>query len=489
MIRRFVFLLLVAVSAITTAQVPRPTGLRVSAPQSSTDSLSQYGITWEFDRNVQYGTFFNGDYWVVGPVEVIGITPEPSGGRNGSMINPGVFLDDEGRRVMQAYDERVGWYASQAVARPPFTLEPGDSLVSTVSMDESADTDGDGYVDDLLGNRARVSKSNLRTAAVLTVLDSPPAELSFRPPYGGTDKPIIPISSVQWDRLPDLAPVPGSRPSIAELERLYQRPWLQHISSSAGEVMHPIMNMPQYHGVIMSYYRDSLLTVLLDEDKESLVLLMIQNGIDAGYVIQHGRCSISMGKGNILLAGLLLDHDDLLNVFIDGRNQHDFKEDYMTYFIGDRESEIESDIYQNAAGESFPADYSIGDSFTPPRADMGLWRQRPGHLEHEHLHPSEWHRLADGGDPGGIKRESYRNVNSPDWVGVSFAMRYLGLEEEWAHPAYFAYMERWLHQDFSPFIDVVREDSSADYHDYDSYQGNYGSEFTRQMYDAYGNDL
>src|SRR5689334_7745850 len=33
-------------------------------------SLSQYGITWTFDRPVRTGQFVNGDWYVVGPVTV-----------------------------------------------------------------------------------------------------------------------------------------------------------------------------------------------------------------------------------------------------------------------------------------------------------------------------------------------------------------------------------------------------------------------------------
>ena len=32
--------------------------------------VTQYGITWTFDRPVQAGQFVTGDWWVVGPVTV-----------------------------------------------------------------------------------------------------------------------------------------------------------------------------------------------------------------------------------------------------------------------------------------------------------------------------------------------------------------------------------------------------------------------------------
>src|SRR5690554_5855655 len=39
--------------------------------------LSQYGITWTFDQPVKSGQFITGDWWVVGPVKIINITPAP----------------------------------------------------------------------------------------------------------------------------------------------------------------------------------------------------------------------------------------------------------------------------------------------------------------------------------------------------------------------------------------------------------------------------
>ena len=67
--------------------------------------LSQFGITWTFDRDYITGQFANGDFWIVGPVTIIGIDP-PSvvvDGRviNGSMVNPSPKLERK-----QGYDSR-----------------------------------------------------------------------------------------------------------------------------------------------------------------------------------------------------------------------------------------------------------------------------------------------------------------------------------------------------------------------------------------------
>ena len=40
-------------------------------------SVTQYGITWKFDKEYKFGKFITGDYWVIGPVKVVSVTPTP----------------------------------------------------------------------------------------------------------------------------------------------------------------------------------------------------------------------------------------------------------------------------------------------------------------------------------------------------------------------------------------------------------------------------
>ena len=41
------------------------------------DTVSQYGMTWTFDKPARVGRFVNGDFYVVGPVTVTAIMPKP----------------------------------------------------------------------------------------------------------------------------------------------------------------------------------------------------------------------------------------------------------------------------------------------------------------------------------------------------------------------------------------------------------------------------
>jgi len=148
--------------------------------------LSQFGITWTFSRDVPYGRFANGDYWVLGPVRIIEIDPASTetGGRtiNGSMINP-----SPRNGAFQGYDSAM--YAGYGpifdadlnAARPnqqdlsvgnPLTVAPNASLVSSISV------------------AAAGERPQLQTAAILTVLDTAPGDGAFRPAYCGADKTV-----------------------------------------------------------------------------------------------------------------------------------------------------------------------------------------------------------------------------------------------------------------------------------------------------------
>ena len=114
-------------------------------PPNHSTQITQFGITWTFDGEYQTGQFANGDYWVVGPVSIISITPESRNvsGRtmNGSMINPS---PRDGNR--QGYDSAMSatvYDANVNAARPhsqnlsaanPLFVPVHSSLISTVSI-------------------------------------------------------------------------------------------------------------------------------------------------------------------------------------------------------------------------------------------------------------------------------------------------------------------------------------------------------------------
>ena len=54
------------------------------------ETVTQYGVTFHFDKAYETGLFANGDIWVAGPVTIARITPDydPANGENGFEANP-----------------------------------------------------------------------------------------------------------------------------------------------------------------------------------------------------------------------------------------------------------------------------------------------------------------------------------------------------------------------------------------------------------------
>ena len=131
------------------------------------NSITQYDITWYFDKTLveyynpsneenpsnedfyYYGTFVNGDYWVIGPVIIIGIDPKSinNSGRaiNGSMINPSP-ADESTFNMDQGYDYAIGTSEAErntynealnvawgVDSESPLIVSTGSSLISTIS--------------------------------------------------------------------------------------------------------------------------------------------------------------------------------------------------------------------------------------------------------------------------------------------------------------------------------------------------------------------
>ena len=210
-------------------------------------SVSQFGITWYFSEPVMAGQFVTGDWWVVGPVEIVDITPRTveveqqfpfvttwngsvpnlsfathTVSMHGSMLNPhprdGADGDSnqgfDGRlgRMRQGTSPSGGTFPGQFypnenpyipalnVARNlPLTLQAGDVLISSESFEQPALT-GAGVFNPH-------NHPQLRTMAILTVLDSVAPEGAFRPPYirphnfgssGNTASDWQRLTSVTW---------------------------------------------------------------------------------------------------------------------------------------------------------------------------------------------------------------------------------------------------------------------------------------------------
>jgi hypothetical protein len=403
--------------------------------------ISQFGITWTFDKDYTVGQFANGDYWVVGPVTIVRIKPvsvELDGRTiNGSMINPSPKL---GQR--QGYDSAAyGRYARPGdfdpglnVARPnneqlsksnPLVLQPNCSLVSTEST--------------LQAN----NRTQLKSAAVLTILDSPAKEGSFRPAYSDTDKTIrFNKEQLDYSLLANLRPVPGT-PGLAEVERYFERPWIDHVPLWPARALHPTDNMPDYGREMSTQVGIGALMLQLNfsnTQKEKLLVRYVQLGIDFYGIIKDGgeRNWAANGghasgrKWPILFAGLVLNDPNMKNIgradIPDYGPAHPeyvhFGEDDQTFYV------TQADVEATHSPQWRP-DRRDAQKIPYEKEDIGLPEWGIVHADNPERSNKFW-------------GTAYRQVSSPGWGGFILAAHIMKAKDLWNHNALFDYEDRYL---------------------------------------------
>lgn len=414
-----------ALTALARSIALLPAIIIFSASANAATSVSQYGITWSFDKDYQVGTFVNGDYYVVDPgtgVTVSAVSPGSGSGQNGSQVNPvsgGSHGFDSGAR---------SGYSSSLQAKFPLRLVAGDSLVSTISLPSGASA-WDGSNPD--------SKALLQTAAVLTVMRTAPPSGTFRPAYVDRKQTLYNFSSVKRSVLPGLSTSGMSSPSakgyastLEYLKRGTQRPWMLFVHEWPGRDIHPAHNMYGYQRPIGEFLSDLYVYLISDKSiDDQLLINTVQLGIDFHHVGITGNGDSSFYVMPSLMAGLLLNNSDMLTAFSQGRVKSVPRDYPDFYFWADHNSSMKS--------STVPVGKTYNGFTVFFRNNLGTNR------EFEHLHPSEWDEAYDHS-----KDNSYRlNQDSHPHVGMVLAARLLGLQEEWAHDATFAYVDRWMVED------------------------------------------
>jgi hypothetical protein len=344
----------------------------------------------------------------VGPVTVRTVSPESTVGRHGSVVNPAA--GDK-----QGYDSRVAHFDASLRASFPLTLQPGDALVSTISVENV----GDKTADTVPGQYCR---GPLQTAAVLTCVREPPPKDAFRPAYVGTWREMFTAAQLRRDRLPRLQ-APETTPDVKPYDRYLERIWLDHQREWVNRMMHPLENMPDYGREITNIVSDVGLLVLLDDpnrQRETLLLRFVQKGIDYYGVVQSDSdLWIANGGHNsgrkwpILFAGWMLGHEGMMHA------QATFQEDQQTYH---------------------------GPGFRGQKALWTITLKNPN-ARHEEVDPATWESFGDTHGNNGTKAEGYRKLNGPTWVGQALAARLTGMVECWNHPAFFDYVDRWWQEE------------------------------------------
>lgn len=406
--------------------------------------ITQHGITWTFEHPARAGQFVNGDWWVVGPVTITAISPNPGPEtpdktfevtknrygdtslrndqrmRNGSMIV---------RRAesKQGYDSRNENYDPSLSVVLPLALGPDFSLVSTISNREFPT---ENFAKRIMWQKEKSSRVTLKTAAVLTVLGEVPPADAFRPSYAGTEKTIYRASDLQWKLLKSL-PAPteiGPYPEWyemrapeewAQMERYFERVWLDHIPSWEQSELNPNENQPHYGRETSRLVSIASLMLQLDvprEQKRKLLIGLVQYGIDLAGVAKVGGYwnwggGLASGrKWPVYFASMMLAAPDLRTL----PAKAIFHEDAQCYY---------------------------GTGWAGQTALNWMVEHHGRRLRFEEKSPDQW-------DKWDKLSEMYRvNTNAVSWVGTALAVRLMEGIAIWNHDSYFDYCDRWMQQE------------------------------------------
>lgn len=473
-----------AVAAETTTSRPVIVYTKENAPATPklkelplTQSVSQYGITWTFEKPTRIGQFVNGDWYVVGSVTIKAIDPEPLYGpqiprreldridkerkhehriRNGFMLNPPA-------EMKVAYDSGVrNWFDPSLIQRLPVTINPGDSLVSTISMPKNL------VLAAQLRNkieRGVGDSSPIRTVAVLTCVGEPQPADAFRPAFCDRRQKIYLARNLKRELLPAAAAT-ESMPKVQQYIRFTQRPWVGTCFFGFEE---PVENMPQYgreYGRVVGISTLLLCTQLKPQEKEPLLVNFVQVGIDLGGMVRAGHPGWTGWGGHgsgrklpIVFAGLMLGDEELANV----------NQSFPKVSFGEDE--------QTAYGDCWTGAKVVFAGHSGIDAATGAGRVRgSGWGPYEHVHPAQWKE-------GQETSESYRRCcTSVGWVAQALALRLMHAEEVWGHDAFFDYVDRWMCEDDGAFVKTIQEATGRD-HDKDwARQGQAWDAFVNEMW-------
>jgi len=439
------------------------------------------------------GQFANGDYWVVGPVNIISIHPpskETKGTTtlegftpgsetnsivrimNGSMINPSPKdvniqgYDNEmyqwhptsGRKYDGHYDSSLN-VALNISNTQPLSVPAGSSLVSTISFDK-------GY------------RPQLKTAAILTILKSPAKEGSFRPPYSGDDKTIkFNKNDLQYNLLKKLPKVPLT-PELALFEQYFERPWLDHVPNWVARYLHPAENMPDYGREISTKIGEAALILHLNftnEQKETLLIRYVQLGIDLFGIIKDGGKDNWLPSGGhthgrkwpIMFAGFMLDDADMKNIgkksgdyfYADNHGLDNFPPDYIQFSEDGQTFYVSQDEIDRTNSEKWKPDQrnvQKGEALKYQSSDIGMPEWGIHHTKAPFQDNKHWEAV-------------YRRCcTANSYGGFVLAVLIMDLKKPWNHNALFDYMDRYMSielkgQQTSKFVENMWEKYRASY--------------------------
>lgn len=446
----------VAILLVLFWEIPIP----CTAATSLLSTVSKDGITWTFSQPVPVGQFVTGDYYVVGPVTVTSISPRPQTSTphmNGSVKNLPKADGKSGfdQRLDDGVDQSWSFNSAHRVYTP-ISLVPGDSLVSSISLEKVHS------LHELFGGTGEMNFSPVRSVSILTVLKSDVTPAAFRPSYCDRNQAIFYVNNVRRNLLPSLTPpnqtIAAAMPSmLSQFEGAFRRPWIdlsQFLFDVPGEYM------PSYsqHIAFADAYAALLLTLNYPESqKVNLTNYFVQYGIDLFGCVKAGvRYSAYGGHGSgrklpIVTAGLLLNDSSMQNVSTLYPDR--FGEDMQTVYV----NRIPGRYTQAWQGASVIYGGHLGVRADGTIVDSKAFGGAAGPYEQQQ--PKDW-PVWSGKQLG----ESYRRCcTSTAFVGQALAARLLRADRVWNYPAFFDYVDRWMTEDDTQSVAAIKEQTGFDY--------------------------
>jgi hypothetical protein len=354
--------------------------------------------------------------------------------RNGSSLNP------PAREKRVGFDSRVPSerYDPNLFSALPIRMRPGDALVSTISRRNEEITRFAGQQVD-----------PLRVAAVLCCVAQPQPADAFRPSYcDSSNSPVLLARDLRRSSLLRLPRPASAPPNLRTYAGQFSKPWLDIAEFGFAA---PVDNLPHYGQFIAQLVGEAGLLLMMDysaSEKEALLVNLVQVGIDfyglaraGGSWPAHGGLN-SGRKFPIMFAGIMLGRPDMQSPLKSASGAH-FAEDDQTAFCP---YEYKGRTF--ARGWTGARAIFTGHSLEGTGGERGSWEKGWGPVDL--FPPTEWPRRPSGDYP---QSESYRRANtSGAWVGEALAMRLIHAEKAWGHDAFFAYVDRWMTEDDTPFL-------------------------------------
>ncbi len=458
-------------------------GTEVTQPTTTASSVSQYGITWTFDKSYPVGQFANGDWWVVGPIVLSSISPAFANNQNGWEINPSSGTN-------QGLDSRLEGFQASRVPALPQTISGVKSILKGVSKSGTC------------GNDGQFHYPCLTTAAVLTVLDTVPAsngQTTFRPPYFGTSKPLYTTTQLKTNTLPSLNPVANS-PTLASVARRYQRVQLEHSNVWYGRYMHASENYAYKDNPSNDEVSEYGAEVGIDADIAALRLLLndslankmpalinyVQAGIDIQAMHKGGVTWYSDGghflgrKLPAVFAATLLD-DAAMKTEISSAAYSSYGDDGHVYNTTNQQT-IDALRVQGYGPALWGKPCGSGEYERQQREDVGPRDCRDPIA------------MIDGGEAPG---DSYQHCcTTQPMKGASLAARLLpGAKAVWNYQPYHDYVDRWVgfgawaSPDNWNTLGRTPTRSYTSLHGTAKNGGSYGSPFVNSMWTSYSGQM